>query len=161
MERRHDEAAVQSLVDLFTEGWNTRDGAACARPFAADADFTAITGLKVHGRELIARGHDEILSTVFRGTRLSATVESIRFIRDDVAVADVTFRLLHEDGRPFVLGKYPGYSTAGLVATKEGDAWSIAVFRNMVPFERPMAGPLERSLMGDATSPGGKAEVGL
>jgi hypothetical protein len=40
----------------------------------------------------------------------------------------------------------------GLAAcTKEDDAWSIAVFRNMVPFGRPTAGPLERELM---ASPG-------
>jgi hypothetical protein len=35
---------------------------------------------------------------------------------------------------------------AGYVATKEGDTWSIALFRNMVPFARPAAGPVEREL---------------
>jgi hypothetical protein len=38
------------------------------------------------------------------------------------------------------------HTKAGYVATKDGDTWSIAVFRNMVPFVRPAAGPVERSL---------------
>ena len=80
-----DEKEIEGLVEAFVEGWNAADGAACARPFAADADFTAITGLRVRGRELIAEGHAEILSTVYRGSRNSAKVESILFLRSDVA----------------------------------------------------------------------------
>ena len=38
---------------------------------------------------------------------------------------------------------------AGLIAVRDGDAWSIAVFRNMIPFQRPLAGPMERSLAGE------------
>lgn len=34
------------------------------------------------------------------------------------------------------------------IALKENGVWSIAIFRNMIPFERPPAGPLERSLGG-------------
>jgi uncharacterized protein (TIGR02246 family) len=137
-----DEMAIQGLVQTFVDGWNTADGAACARSFAADADFTAITGLKVRGRDLIAKGHDEILSTIYRGSRNSAQVESIRFLRPDVAVADVTFRFIGQD-RPFGMEQ----TSCGLVCTKESGAWSIAVFRNMVPFGRPAAGPVERELM--------------
>ena len=141
-----DEAAIRGLVDAFTEGWNAHDGKACARPFAPDADFTNIMGLRAHGRDLIARGHDEILSTIFRTARISSTVESIRFIRPDVAVADVAFSMKSEGGGPFGLVQ----SLAGLVATKEGDSWSIVVFRNMVPFQRPTAGPIEQSIAGGA-----------
>jgi len=153
MTQRDDEAAIHGLVEAFVGGWNAADGAACAAPFASDADFVAITGLKARGRDLIARGHAEILSTVFKGTRLSATVESIRFVRPDVAVADVTFRLQYPDGRPFMPGHYPGYSSAGIVAAKDEGTWSIIAFRNMVPFERPMAGPLERSMMEAGRTP--------
>ena len=123
------------------EGWNRGDGEACARPFADGAEFTAITGLRAEGRKAIARGHQEILSTVFRGTRLTSTVNIVRFLRPDVAVADVTLRL---DGGPHL----PGQSALGVVATKDEGVWSIAVFRKMIPFDRPVAGPLERELLG-------------
>lgn len=43
---RSDDAAIRDLVDAFVAGWNAGDGEACGRPFAIDADFTAITGLR-------------------------------------------------------------------------------------------------------------------
>ena len=137
-----DETAIEGLVQTFVDGWNTGDGATCARPFAADADFTAITGLRIRGRDMIAKGHDEILSTIYRGSQNSATVESIRFLRPDVAMVDVTFRFVGAL-RPFGLEG----SSCGLACTKEGGTWSIAVFRNMIPFSRPAAGPLEKEFM--------------
>lgn len=141
MANSHDEQAIRQLVSTFVDGWNAGDGFSLAQGFAPDADFTAITGLKAKGRETIAKGHNEILSTLYRGSQNSAVVESIRFVRLDVAVADVTFRFVGEV-RPFGLEK----SSCGLVCTKDNDSWSIAVFRNMVPFGRPTAGPLEKEM---------------
>jgi uncharacterized protein (TIGR02246 family) len=136
-----EEIAIEGLVQTFVDGWNAGDGTALARAFAVDADFTAITGLKAKGREVIAKGHNEILATLYRGSVNSATVNSIRFLRPDVAVADVTFRFVGET-RPFGLEQ----TTCGIVCTREDGTWSIAVFRNMIPFGRPAAGPVERDL---------------
>ena len=69
----------------------------------------------------------------------------MRFLRSDVAVLDATLTLTHSDGRLFEMGS-AGHSKAEVVATKEQDRWSIAVFRNMIPFVRPLAGPVERSI---------------
>ncbi len=138
-----DEQAIRNLVAAFVDGWNAGDGYACARPFAEDADFTAITGLRAKGRDVIARGHAEILSTVYRGTRNSATVNDVRFLRQDVAVADVTFRFEPDADKPWL----PAWSSCGIVATNENGVWSIAVFRNLIPFGRPVAGPLEREIL--------------
>jgi uncharacterized protein (TIGR02246 family) len=138
-----DEAAVRALLDEFIEGWNSGSGSSLARPFAADAEFTNIMGLKVRGRALIARGHDELFETVFFGTRLSGGVESVRFLRRDVAYADAVLELQNSDGTPHdMLSR----ALPAFIAVKEGESWSIVVFRNMIPFERPPAGPLERSL---------------
>lgn len=134
-----DEAAIRGLVDAFIEGWNRGDGAGCARPFALDADFTNIMGLRAHGRDLIARGHQEILSTVYKGTRSTASVNGIRLLRPDVAVVDVDLMLQDEQGATHA-------SNANVVATREGDTWSIVCFHNMVPFQRPAAGPTEQAL---------------
>ena len=143
-----DDAAVRRLVDLFIEGWNAKDGAACARPFAVDADFVNILGLRARGRDLIARGHHEILTTIYRETQISGSVQSIRFVRPDVAVVDVDFTIQGPENGPFRLLK----STAGIVAAREDGGWAIVAFRNMVPFERPAAGPLERSLTGSTAN---------
>ena len=135
----NDEQAIQTLVDAFVAGWNAADGSACAAPFAEDADFTAVQGLQVRGKDLIARGHQEILSTIFRGTRQSAVVNRVRFLRADVALVDVTFRFVGEPN-PLRIEK----AMAGIVAAKDARGWSIVEFRNMVPFSRPIAGPVER-----------------
>jgi uncharacterized protein (TIGR02246 family) len=136
-----DEMAIEGLVQTFIDGWNAADAAALTRPFTPDADFTAITGMKGKGRDVIAKGHAEILATLYRGSVNSAKVESIRFLRPDVAVADVTFRFVG-DLRPFGLE----HTSCGIVCTKNEGMWSIAVFRNMVLFSRPAAGPVEREL---------------
>ena len=138
-----DELAVRNLVDGLVAGWNAHDGTAFARPFAADADFTNVMGLRARGRETIARGHDEIFATLFKDTTLAATIEQIRFLRADVAAAEVAFTLRMKDGTP-----WKGFprSLVSFVAVRDGSSWSIAVFRNMVPFERPMTGPVERAL---------------
>ena len=136
-----DEVAIEGLVQTFVDGWNAAEGAALARPFAVDADFTNIAGRKFKGRDAIAKGHDEILKTIYRGTQNSAKVESIRFLRPDVAVVDVRFRFVG-DLRPFWLEG----SSCGMVCTKEDGVWWIAVVRNMIPFSRPAAGTVEQGL---------------
>jgi len=143
MTSNQDEQAIRGLVAAFVEGWNAGDGYACAQPFAENADFTAVTGARIKGRDLIGRGHVEILATVFRGTHNSAVVNDITFLRPDVAAADVTFRLEPMRDKPWL----PPYSSCGITATKENGVWSIAVFRNLVPFGRPVAGPLDREVL--------------
>jgi uncharacterized protein (TIGR02246 family) len=145
MNTDRDEAALSGLVTTFVQGWNAGSGEQLAGAFALDADFTNVMGLRAHGRDVIARGHDEILATVFRGTQLDATITQIRYLRPDVAVVDVTLTLRTADGQPFTMSP-AGQSSAGLVATRDGGTWAIAVFRNMIPFARPAAGAVERSL---------------
>jgi uncharacterized protein (TIGR02246 family) len=140
MTTKNDENAIRELVSDFCAGWNAQDGLACARPFSATADFTAVNGTRVRGIEDIGRGHVEILSTIFRGTRLSGTVNTIEFLRPDVAVVDVTMRLTPPAEPSWI----PKYTSCGIIATKEEGRWVISVFRNMVPFDRPLAGQLDR-----------------
>jgi uncharacterized protein (TIGR02246 family) len=139
----HDEQQIAALVDAFAAGWNAGDGAGCAAPFAEDADFIAVNGIHAKGRDLIGRGHAEILSTIFKGTRMESKIHTVRFLRPDVAVADVTFRLQHDGDKPWL----PAFTSCGLVATRDDGKWSIAAFRNMVPFARPVAGELDRALL--------------
>jgi uncharacterized protein (TIGR02246 family) len=146
-----DHADLSALIDTFVQGWNAGSGEMLSRAFAADADFTNVMGLRAHGRELIARGHDEILATVFRGTRLAAAINQIRYLRPDVAVVDATLTLRGADGAPFVMLP-AGQSSVGLVATREAGRWAIAVLRNMIPFARPAAGAVERSLEASSTA---------
>jgi uncharacterized protein (TIGR02246 family) len=141
MDKSQNDAAIHSLIAQFVEGWNTADGSACARPFHSNADFTAINGLRARGRDIIGKGHDEILTTIYKGTQLNANVNSIEYLRPDVASVDITMRLTPA-GQTWL----PKHSSCGLICTQEDGIWGIAIFRNMVPFERPTAGPLDEGL---------------
>ena len=142
-EAEESRAAFFTLIETFVAGWNAADASRLASVFSEDADFTAITGLHARGRDLIARGHHEILTTIYRGTTLAGEIENVQFLRHDVALVNAKFFLL-KDGQTF----FPGvtHTSAGLVAIKENGEWRIAVFRNMVPFARPVAGPVEQEL---------------
>ncbi len=145
MNASSNEQELRALVETFVAGWNSADGNAMASVFTEDADFTAITGLHARGRQIIARGHDEILSTIYRGTSLSSEVVGIHYLRPDVALLDVKF-FLRKNGDSF----FPGvtHTSAGIIATQDAGKWAIAVFRNMVPFSRPLAGPIEQEIAG-------------
>ena len=140
MQNSLDDQSIRALIETFVAGWNQQDGYALAEAFAEDADFTAITGLRASGRDLIARGHAEILSTIYAGTVLAADIRSIRLLRDDVAAVSVAFHFT----TPSANEKLPTSTEALAVATQESGRWQIAVFQNMIPFARPKAGPLDR-----------------
>jgi uncharacterized protein (TIGR02246 family) len=125
----HDASQIEALVHTFRDAWNRGDGAGYASVFADDADFTSIRLDRAHSRDEIAAGHEHIFSTIYRGTRLEAEVEQIRFVRPDVAVANVDSRLLGPDGEPFG----PGHAHAQAVVAKDAGRWQIVAFQNMIP----------------------------
>lgn len=141
-----DESAIRKLLQDFVDAWNAGDGEGCAQPFAVNADFTNVMGLRAHGRETIAAGHAEILATIYRGSRAQATVQGIRFVRPDVAVVGADLALVDDQGNPYPVAHR---SNASMVACREGDGWSIVTFHNMIPFERPVAGTTEQMLSRD------------
>jgi uncharacterized protein (TIGR02246 family) len=138
MEQDKDARAVEALIGRFAEGWNAADAVVLASVFAEDADFTAVNGLCIHGRDLIRDGHDELFRTIFRGVRLAARPLSVRFLSPGIAVVEAEFSYPGGMILPGVIRALAQY-----VAVRSGAAWEIAVFRNMVPFERPVAGPVE------------------
>jgi uncharacterized protein (TIGR02246 family) len=138
-----DRAAAAALIDTFVAGWNAADGARLASAFAQDADFTAVNGLRVRGRSLIGEGHDELFRTIFRDVTLASQVLSVRSLTPDVVAVEAELSYPTRDILPGVTRALAQY-----VATRSpapsGDRWEIVIFRNMIPFERPVAGPVER-----------------
>jgi uncharacterized protein (TIGR02246 family) len=121
-----DEAAVRALVAQLEAGWNAGDGDAFAAPFAADADYVVVDGAYISGRAVIAAGHRHILSTVYRGSANRGTVEALRFLRPDVAVARVRWHLRFDAGA----GPQEAESRCQVVATRGPGGWELAVFQN-------------------------------
>jgi len=121
-----DEAAVRQVVQQVQDGWNTHDGKAFAAPFATDADYIVVNGMKLQGREAIEQGHKGIFSTIYKDSHNSGTVKSVRFLRPDVAVVHTEWNLEYHAGGESK--KAQAMST--MIMTKEGGSWSIAAFQN-------------------------------
>jgi uncharacterized protein (TIGR02246 family) len=123
---KSDEAAIRKVVQQVQDGWNAKSGEAFAAPFAADADYVVVNGLKLKGRDLIAKGHMSIFLTIYKDSHNVATVQSIRFLRPDVAVVHVEWNLefrLNEKTEK-------GHAINTMVMTKDGGKWRIAAFQN-------------------------------
>jgi uncharacterized protein (TIGR02246 family) len=121
-----DENAVRQIVQQLQDGWNAHDGKAFAAPFATDADYVIVNGMKIKGREEIEKGHTGIFTTIYKDSHNVATFKGVRFLRPDVAVAHVEWNL------EFTMGgeKRKAQAMNTLVLTKDGGKWSIAAFHN-------------------------------
>ena len=119
-----DEAAIRQIVQQLQDGWNAHDGKAFAAPFAEDADYVIVNGMRIKGREEIEKGHTGIFTTFYKESHNVAAVKSVRFLRPDVAVAHVEWNL---EVKP---GGEKARAMNSLVLTKDGGKWSIASFHN-------------------------------
>jgi uncharacterized protein (TIGR02246 family) len=129
-----DEAAIKQLVQQVQDGWNAHDGAAFSAPFAADADYVIINGMKIKGREEIEKGHTAIFKTIYKDSRNNATVKGIRLLRADVAIVHIEWNLEYTaEG-----DKKKSRAMNSWVVTKDEGKWSIASFQiTPIQGERP------------------------
>jgi len=121
-----DEAAIRQVIKQVEGGWNAHDAKAFAAPFAPDADYVVVNGMRARGREEIEKGHTAIFTTIFKDSHNGATVKSIRFLRPDVAVVHVEWILEFRSGGE----ARKGHAMNTMVMTKDGGKWSIAAFQN-------------------------------
>ncbi|HEX8734381.1 MAG TPA: SgcJ/EcaC family oxidoreductase [Pyrinomonadaceae bacterium] len=124
--RSEDETAIREIVRQLENGWNTHDGKAFAAPFAADADYVVANGMYVKGRDGIEKGHTEIFANIYKDSRNTATIKSVRFLRKDVAAVHVEWNLEFRVGGE----TKKGHAINTLIMTKESGKWNIAVFQN-------------------------------
>lgn len=132
-----DEAAIRDVVTRFVDAWNQHDAHAFSLVFAETADFTNVRGAGASGRAAIEAFHAPVFQTLFKTSHLTASVKSIRFIKPDVAVADVLWEMTGATdpaGNPVRLRK----GLLDFILTKQGERWSILVMHNMdLPVEPP------------------------
>lgn len=126
IDRAEDDAAIRKIASRLQDGWNKGDGKAFAAPFAEDADYVVVNGMRIKGRDTIAAGHQRIFDTVYKDSHNTATVQSVRFIRDDVAVAHIEWHLKFRENAVEREGK----AMCSMVMTKKNGEWSIIAFHN-------------------------------
>ena len=121
-----DETAIRQVVQQVQDGWNAHDGKAFALPFAPNADYVVVNGRRISGRDAIEKGHIAIFTTLYKESRNTATIRSIRFLRPDVAVVHIEWNLEFQVNDK--TEKAQAINT--MVMTKEGGEWTIGAFQN-------------------------------
>jgi uncharacterized protein (TIGR02246 family) len=120
-----DEAAIRALVKAFLDTRDKNDATALAALMTADVDQQQTSGTVRHGRDAVVKG--SLATQQSTGGTRTITLESIRFVTADVAIAD---------GRYDSLGRADGgdrHMLTSMVLKREGGAWKIAAIRNMLP----------------------------
>jgi uncharacterized protein (TIGR02246 family) len=134
-----DEAAIRKVIVEMTEGFNNHDGEAAARMYTPDARFVSVRGDMMNGQAGIEKGLSAILTTRAKNATQRTMDVVIRFIRPDVALANVTNELsglVAPDGHAL-----PSHQELSLrVFVKDAGVWQIAAFHNtmIAPFAPPV-----------------------
>ena len=131
-----DEAAIRAIVGQMEAAWNAGDGDAFGAPFTEDADYVIVDGMYIQGRPTIAAGHQQIFSTYYRGSAIRGTVEQIRPLRDDIALAHVRWQLRWQAGPE----TRDDQSRTTLVLARGAGGWQIAAFQNTPIVRRVIPG---------------------
>jgi uncharacterized protein (TIGR02246 family) len=86
--QREAAALVSPILARLDAAWNAADGAAFAAEFTDDAEVINIFGGRLRGRPDIASRMQNILSTIFKGSRhRSRSLEVARFLTDGIVLA--------------------------------------------------------------------------
>src|SRR3954451_14066512 len=120
-----DEAAVRDVIKRYVDAREQRDPKAVEALFTSDSDQLVSSGQWRKGREEVVKG--TLASSEATGGKRTITVESVRFLSPDVAIADGRYEISGTAG-----GETRKMWTSITCARKSG-AWKIAAIRNMLP----------------------------
>jgi uncharacterized protein (TIGR02246 family) len=124
-DRAADEAAIRRVIQAFLDTREANDAAALGALLTADVDQQQTSGNTRRGREAVVSG--SLATQQATGGTRTITVDSLRFVSADVAIAD---------GRYDSTGRADGTDQrmlTSMVLRREGGAWKIAAIRNMIP----------------------------
>ena len=126
-------AAIREVVSKYVDAREQKDPKAVEELFTSDADQLVSSGEWRKGRDAVVRGTMESSSRT--GGKRTITVESVRMLSGDVAIAD---------GRYELTGLAGGASRsmwATLVLKRTEKGWRISAIRNMLPAAPAPGGP--------------------
>ncbi|MGH7510670.1 MAG: YybH family protein [Gemmatimonadales bacterium] len=129
-----DSHNIRSVIEAHAVAWNRRDAKAAVAILAPDAVWITSSGTKLRGRAEIEQAHVQWLAadSAAGGSTHAHPVESIavRFLRPDVAVADLESQFVARRPSPDGKPPAPDRSLLFLVLTKDAGTWRITEVRN-------------------------------
>ena len=120
-----DEAAIRAVVAKYVDARERIDPQAVEPLFTSDADQLVSSGEWRKGRAAVVKG--TMASSTNNSGKRTITVESVRFVTADVAIADGRYELTGLAG-----GATRSMWTT-FVMKRVGKEWQITAIRNMLP----------------------------
>ena len=91
--------SIEAILSQQSAAWAAGDADAFVKAALDAVSFTNVMGMYTVGIEPFRMQHARIFATIYKGSRMTQTVERVAFIRSDVAVVD-TLATLEEGGAP-------------------------------------------------------------
>jgi len=120
-----DETAIKDVVARYVDARDHKDAKATEALFTADADQLVSSGEWRKGRDAVVRG--TMASSEASGGKRTITVETVRFLTPDAALADGRYEIAGLNGAA------PRRMWSTFLITRSRDGWRIAAIRNMLP----------------------------
>ena len=124
----NDSDAVRDLVAQYVKARNTKDGEAVRRLLTPEADQLVSSGEWRRGAANLVNG--AMASSKRENGTSAITVDTVRFLGSDVALADGRYKTTSALGSVRNM-----WTTVVMQRTSEG--WKIAAIRNMLPAPPP------------------------
>lgn len=125
-DRSADDLAIRQLIDYYTQARENKDTVLLIRILTEDIDQLVSTGEWRTGIRVAIEGMMRS-SNANPGTR-TLTVDKIRYLTDQSALADCRYEIRNPDGTERKMW-------SSFAVLKEKDRWKIAAIRNMLPAE--------------------------
>ncbi len=123
---KSDTAAVRDLYAQLIRSWNSRDAAAFAAPFRADASVIGFDGSTMHGPDEIAA----TLGQIFAHHQTAAYIGKVRTVQL-LAPTVALLRAVSGMVPPGQTALNPAVNTHHtLLAVRDADGWRIALYQN-------------------------------
>ncbi len=139
-ERPAQDEEVRAYLEKLIPAWNAHDMKTFASLFAPDADFVNVVGIWWKNRGEIEAAHVATHKTLFKDSRLTGQIASVKWIRPDVAAAHMTWSLVgakSPNGDPIPERK----GILLFVVAREATGWTIRAAQNTDIIEGVLAPP--------------------
>jgi uncharacterized protein (TIGR02246 family) len=118
-----DEQSIRKSVDDYCAAFNSNDVDAVLDYWANDADYVDVDGETHRGKEAVGTLFKTSAAEV-QGNKLGLKIDSLRFVKPEVAIEDGTATLTDQDGET-TSSRYTA------VWVKSGDEWLIQSAREL------------------------------
>lgn len=120
-DREADKQAIDTLIKQQIQAFNSRDAAAMAANWTADAEYLRNEGDPVRGRDAIQKGYAEFFKKLTGKSNVEVQTDNLRFPSADTAYTEVTLRLKNEAGEVI------GSSWRNTLLVREDGKWKVAM----------------------------------